>query len=204
MTGRGGGGSSLCIMLGSAPSGPSFLVSLLVGLAGVDCDGVGKGGPRVLTPDLVILAKVSTSGFGVLLFLIVERIWENCIVVLIELQKGRIIVDVSPGQAYLLDRVVLSALFDLVGSSAVVKNKVLETNLGAFDGFVGPLFEYEDQVSKGRGFERGWLFGSGVVGRGHFIIKEISSSYGQRLILMLTPDGSPKPSEFSSGFVKGF
>ncbi|GJS12905.1 hypothetical protein Tco_0407377 [Tanacetum coccineum] len=68
-----GAGSSLCIMLGSAPSGPSFLVAPSVWLA-----GVGKGGSRVLTPDLVVMAKVGASGLGVSLLLIAERIWENC------------------------------------------------------------------------------------------------------------------------------
>ncbi|GKB45879.1 hypothetical protein Tco_0896632 [Tanacetum coccineum] len=60
MDGR-GAGSSLCVMLGSEPSGPSFLAAPLV-LAGVGSEGVGKGGSRVLTPDLVVMAKVGASG----------------------------------------------------------------------------------------------------------------------------------------------
>ncbi|GJX96181.1 hypothetical protein Tco_0351979 [Tanacetum coccineum] len=77
MDGR-GAGSSLCIMLGFAPSGPYFLVAPSVWLAGVDFEGVGKGGSRVLTPDLVVMAKVGALVLGVLLFPIAERIWENC------------------------------------------------------------------------------------------------------------------------------
>ncbi|GKA78730.1 hypothetical protein Tco_0785267 [Tanacetum coccineum] len=97
-------------MLDFAPLGP-FLVSHSAWLAGVDYDGEGKGGSRLLTPDLVVMAKVGASGAGKLLSLIVERIWENW------------------------------DLFD----------QVLETDPGAFDGFIDPLFESEDHVSKGRG-----------------------------------------------------
>ncbi|GJX96471.1 hypothetical protein Tco_0352269 [Tanacetum coccineum] len=136
-----GRGTSSCIMLGSAPSGPSFLVSPSVRLLDVDRGGAGKGGSWVLTPDLVVMVKVGSSSSGVSFFLIVERIWENCscnslrcwssislipfawdfgIVILIEPQKGRIIVDVSLGQAYLLGHVGLLAFIILVGSSIVV------------------------------------------------------------------------------------
>ncbi|GJR96477.1 hypothetical protein Tco_0268651 [Tanacetum coccineum] len=45
-------------------------------LEGVDCNRVGKGGSRVLIPDLVVIAKVGASGSGNLLSLIVERIWK--------------------------------------------------------------------------------------------------------------------------------
>nr|GEW01574.1 hypothetical protein [Tanacetum cinerariifolium] len=45
------------------------------------------------------------------------------IVVLIEPQKGRIMVDVSPRQAHLLGRAVLSVFLGLVGSFALVTNK---------------------------------------------------------------------------------
>nr|GEV25335.1 hypothetical protein [Tanacetum cinerariifolium] len=38
---------------------------------------VAKGGSRVLTPDLVAIAKVGVSGSGGSLFPIVEKIWEN-------------------------------------------------------------------------------------------------------------------------------
>ncbi|GJZ35642.1 hypothetical protein Tco_0581459 [Tanacetum coccineum] len=40
----------------------------------VDRGGVGNGGSWVLTPDLVVMAKVGASGSGVSLFSIVERI----------------------------------------------------------------------------------------------------------------------------------
>ncbi|GJW16015.1 hypothetical protein Tco_0020148 [Tanacetum coccineum] len=60
MDGR-GAGSSLCKMLGSAPSCPSFSVAPSVWLAGVGFEGFGKGGSRVLTPDLVVMAKVGAS-----------------------------------------------------------------------------------------------------------------------------------------------
>ncbi|GJX72042.1 hypothetical protein Tco_0309213 [Tanacetum coccineum] len=39
--------------------------------------GVKKGGSRMLTPNLVVMAKVSASGLGVSLFPIAERIWDN-------------------------------------------------------------------------------------------------------------------------------
>ncbi|GJR80716.1 putative ribonuclease H-like domain-containing protein [Tanacetum coccineum] len=55
-----GAGSSLYVMLGSVPSGPSFSAAPSV-LAGVDSEGVGKGGSRVLTPDLVVMEKVGAS-----------------------------------------------------------------------------------------------------------------------------------------------
>ncbi|GJR10741.1 hypothetical protein Tco_0793393 [Tanacetum coccineum] len=61
MDGR-GTGSSLCVVLGSAPSGPSFLAAPLV-LAGVGYKGVRKGRSRVLTPDLVVMAKIGASGY---------------------------------------------------------------------------------------------------------------------------------------------
>ncbi|GJR97206.1 hypothetical protein Tco_0269380 [Tanacetum coccineum] len=57
--------------------GPSFSVSSLVRLLDVDHGGAGKGGSWVLTPDLVVMAKVGALGLGVSLFLIMERIWEN-------------------------------------------------------------------------------------------------------------------------------
>nr|GEV16582.1 hypothetical protein [Tanacetum cinerariifolium] len=43
-------------------SGPSFLVSLSVGSSDVDRGRAGKGGSWVLTPDLVVMAKVGASG----------------------------------------------------------------------------------------------------------------------------------------------
>ncbi|GJX38553.1 hypothetical protein Tco_0251856 [Tanacetum coccineum] len=72
-----GRGASSCIMLGSSSSGLSFSTSPSVRLSDVGRGGAGKGGSWVLTPDLVVMAKVGASGSGVSLFLIVERIWEN-------------------------------------------------------------------------------------------------------------------------------
>ncbi|GKF05219.1 hypothetical protein Tco_0035887, partial [Tanacetum coccineum] len=69
MDGRGAGS---CVMFGLAPSGPSFLVSLSVKLSVAGHGGAGKGGSCVLIPDLVVMAKVGASGFGVSLLLIVE------------------------------------------------------------------------------------------------------------------------------------
>nr|GFD39870.1 hypothetical protein [Tanacetum cinerariifolium] len=71
MDGRGAGS---CMVLGSAPSGPSFSFSSSVWSSKVDRGGAGKGGSWVLTPDLVVMAKVGASGSGFLLFLIVKRI----------------------------------------------------------------------------------------------------------------------------------
>ncbi|GKC80414.1 hypothetical protein Tco_1131188 [Tanacetum coccineum] len=59
MDGRGAGSF---IMLGSAPSCPSFLVSPLAKLSVACYGGVGKGGFCVLIPDLVVMAKVGASG----------------------------------------------------------------------------------------------------------------------------------------------
>ncbi|GJU52394.1 hypothetical protein Tco_1226108 [Tanacetum coccineum] len=98
------------------------------------------------------------------------------IIALIKPLKARIIVDVPPRQAYLLSWVVLAALIGLIGPSAEITDKkrryvivkdlyqklflysmmrdlfdqVLEMDPGAFDGFVDPLFESEDDVPKGR------------------------------------------------------
>ncbi|GJW50301.1 hypothetical protein Tco_0091652 [Tanacetum coccineum] len=52
---------------------------LEVWLADVGFEGVGKWGSQVLTPDLVVMAKVGASGLGVLLFPIAKRIYENCL-----------------------------------------------------------------------------------------------------------------------------
>ncbi|GKA78223.1 hypothetical protein Tco_0784760 [Tanacetum coccineum] len=68
-------GASSSILLDSAPSGPSFLVTPLDWLVDVDCDGAGKGGgSQVRIPDLVVIAKVGASGSGISLFPIMERI----------------------------------------------------------------------------------------------------------------------------------
>ncbi|GJX29956.1 hypothetical protein Tco_0238035 [Tanacetum coccineum] len=71
MDGRGAGS---CVMLGSAPSGPSFSVSPSVKLLVAGRGEAGKGGSCMLIPDLVVMAKVGASGSGVLLLLIAERI----------------------------------------------------------------------------------------------------------------------------------
>ncbi|GJT56224.1 hypothetical protein Tco_0991278 [Tanacetum coccineum] len=73
MDGRGAG---FCVMLGSAPLGPSFSVSPSVKFFVAGRGGAGKGGSCMLIPDLVVMEKVDASGFGVLLLLIVESIWE--------------------------------------------------------------------------------------------------------------------------------
>ncbi|GJX06601.1 hypothetical protein Tco_0194533 [Tanacetum coccineum] len=75
MDGREGGGGSY-VMLGSAPLGPSFLVSPSVKLSVAGCGEAGKGGSCMLIPDLVVMARVGASSLGVLLLLIAERIWE--------------------------------------------------------------------------------------------------------------------------------
>ncbi|GJY73042.1 hypothetical protein Tco_0477473 [Tanacetum coccineum] len=84
------------------------LVSPSMKLSVAGRGGAGKGGSCVLIPDLVVMAKVGASG----------------VVILIEPQKGRIIVDVSSGQAYLLGRVVLFTFISLMGSSIVIANQV--------------------------------------------------------------------------------
>ncbi|GKF86520.1 hypothetical protein Tco_0254347 [Tanacetum coccineum] len=71
MDGRGAGS---CVMIGSAPSSPSFLVSTSMKLSVAGRGGARKGGSCVLIPDLVVMAKVGASGFGVSLLLIAESI----------------------------------------------------------------------------------------------------------------------------------
>ncbi|GKA86040.1 hypothetical protein Tco_0807751 [Tanacetum coccineum] len=56
MDGRGAGS---CVMFGLAPSSPSFSVSISVKLSVTGRGGAGKGGSRVLIPDLVVMAKVA-------------------------------------------------------------------------------------------------------------------------------------------------
>ncbi|GKA87692.1 hypothetical protein Tco_0809456 [Tanacetum coccineum] len=73
MDGRGMGS---CVELFFVPSG--FLVSPSVKLLVAGRSGVGKGGSRVLIPDLVVMARVSASASGVLLLSIAKRIWEYC------------------------------------------------------------------------------------------------------------------------------
>nr|GEV96572.1 hypothetical protein [Tanacetum cinerariifolium] len=74
------------------------LADLEVRSSDVDCSRAGKGGSWVLTPDLVVMAKVGAS----------------------EPQKEGIIIDVSPRQEYLLGLIGLFAFIDLVGSFTVV------------------------------------------------------------------------------------
>nr|GEW91555.1 hypothetical protein [Tanacetum cinerariifolium] len=73
-----GQGTGSCTMLGSSPSRLSFLISPLVRLSDVGLGEAGKGGSRVITPDMVVMEKVSALDLGVSLSLIVKRIWENC------------------------------------------------------------------------------------------------------------------------------
>ncbi|GKE34669.1 hypothetical protein Tco_1453991 [Tanacetum coccineum] len=69
-------GAGSCVMLGYAPSCPSFLVSPSVKLSVADRGRAGKGGSCMLIPNLVVMVKVGATGLGVLLLMIVERIWE--------------------------------------------------------------------------------------------------------------------------------
>ncbi|GJX09825.1 hypothetical protein Tco_0199684 [Tanacetum coccineum] len=71
-------GTGFCVVLCSVPSGFSFSVSPSVKLSVTGRGGAGKGGSRVLISDLVVMARVGTSGSGVLLWSIAERIWEYC------------------------------------------------------------------------------------------------------------------------------
>nr|GEX17265.1 hypothetical protein [Tanacetum cinerariifolium] len=59
MDGRGAGSY---VMLGFAPSSPSFLVSPSVKLPVAGCGGARKGGSCVLNPDLVVMEKVGALG----------------------------------------------------------------------------------------------------------------------------------------------
>ncbi|GKA60098.1 hypothetical protein Tco_0759411 [Tanacetum coccineum] len=87
MDGRGVGSY---VMLGSAPSGPSFSVSPLVKLSVAGRGEVVKGGYCVLIPDLVFMEKVGASDFRVLLLLIVEmRILEKKLIGLRLLVKNQ-------------------------------------------------------------------------------------------------------------------
>ncbi|GJV75091.1 hypothetical protein Tco_1506675 [Tanacetum coccineum] len=71
-------GTGSCVVICSVPSGFSFLVSSSVKLSVTGHSGAGKGGSRVLIPDLVVMARVGALGSGVLLLLIAERIREYC------------------------------------------------------------------------------------------------------------------------------
>ncbi|GJS36949.1 hypothetical protein Tco_0535331 [Tanacetum coccineum] len=110
------GGNSLSCMLDSAPLGTSFSVVMSAWLASVDCDGAEKGGSLVLTPDRVVIAKVSASGFRGVCAL---RPHEETVSWMV---TGR------P-----TDRLV-------IGSSRNGSRR--------FDGFISPLSELEDHISK--------------------------------------------------------
>ncbi|GKD17205.1 hypothetical protein Tco_1206363 [Tanacetum coccineum] len=69
-----GPGTGSCVELFFVPSG--FLVSPSMKLLVEGCGGFGKGGIRVLIPDLVVIARVGASGLRVLLLSIAKRIWE--------------------------------------------------------------------------------------------------------------------------------
>ncbi|GJT74994.1 hypothetical protein Tco_1041719 [Tanacetum coccineum] len=84
-------------MLGSAPSGHSFLVSPSVKLSVAGRGGAGKGGSRVLIPDLVVMAKVGASGFGVSFLLIAKR-WVSyplCMRLLFEHEVGELVLKLA-------------------------------------------------------------------------------------------------------------
>ncbi|GKD35247.1 hypothetical protein Tco_1250756 [Tanacetum coccineum] len=61
-----GQGVGSCVMLGSAPSGPSFSISPSMKLSVAGHGGVGKGESCVLIPDLVVMEKVGASVGGIL------------------------------------------------------------------------------------------------------------------------------------------
>ncbi|GJU26779.1 hypothetical protein Tco_1165400 [Tanacetum coccineum] len=60
-----GRGTGSCTMLGSLPSGLSFSISPSVRLSDVGRGEAGKGGYWVITPNLVVMAKVGASDSGV-------------------------------------------------------------------------------------------------------------------------------------------
>ncbi|GJT72290.1 hypothetical protein Tco_1031576 [Tanacetum coccineum] len=97
-------GTGSCLVLYSVPSGFSFLVPPSAKPLVAGHGKAGKGRSRVLIPDLVVNGE--------------------SIVVLIESYKGRIIVNVSSRQAYLLGWVIQLTFIGLMGSSAVLANKV--------------------------------------------------------------------------------
>ncbi|GJV17836.1 reverse transcriptase [Tanacetum coccineum] len=127
---------------------------------GVDCDGSGKGGSRVLTPDLVVIEKVDASGSGVSLFPIAlfrRPLNVGCIASGIEetFMDGN---GSSQRSSWVVQRYIVVKdlyqkpfLYSIMGD---LFDQVLEMDPGAFDGFVGPLSESEDHISKGRGASR--------------------------------------------------
>ncbi|GKC18330.1 hypothetical protein Tco_1020480 [Tanacetum coccineum] len=147
------GASSLCIALDFAPSSPSLSVVPSAWLVGVDCNRVGKGGSRVLIPDLVVIAKVGVSGsdcgedlrefFMHLLITPPLFFGERVEIELSELIEFHTVI-----QRYVIvkDLYQKPFLYSMMGD---LFDQVLEADPGAFDGFVDPLFESEDHVSKG-------------------------------------------------------
>ncbi|GJS78378.1 ribonuclease H-like domain-containing protein [Tanacetum coccineum] len=131
-------------------------VVLSAWLARVDFDGDGKGGSRVLTLDLVVIAKVGASGLGGSLFPIVGKIWENCSCISlrerVETGLSKLIEFHTAVQRYIVvkDLHQKPFLYSMMGD---LFDQVLETEPGAFDGFVGPLSELEDHIYEGRGYE---------------------------------------------------
>ncbi|GJW82431.1 hypothetical protein Tco_0146406 [Tanacetum coccineum] len=170
MDGRGAGSY---VMLGSAPPGPSFLVSPSVKLL--------DAGSCVLIPDLVVMAKVGALGLGVLLLLIVERNWEYC--------SRNFIQYVSSRQAYLLGWVALLIFISLMGSSAIIANQVgvFKANLSSRcfeerDFLTGPFkrprsegcIASEMEETKGAEAELGELIEFPVVNLRHVVVKDLN------------------------------
>ncbi|GKD47478.1 hypothetical protein Tco_1272123, partial [Tanacetum coccineum] len=148
---RRGVGSLLCVMLGSAASGPSFSavlqywqVSVLKRFRSFAFPNYGEDLRELFMHFLTVLVEhlsyplcvgflfeqkvgklvfklISNNPFGDILsffFTFVVPPWWG-IIVLVEPQKRRIVIDVSPRQAYLLGRVDLFTFISLVGSSVV-------------------------------------------------------------------------------------
>ncbi|GJT54345.1 hypothetical protein Tco_0989399 [Tanacetum coccineum] len=117
--------------------------------------GAGKGGSCVLIPDLVVMAKVGASGFGVSLFhyaaFPLREKWKN------------LNLDVS--------FVAPSTFNDSFGLFGWNGDWILETG-----GCEARMFM--------QGLGKGWQFKPGVVGRRYFIIKEVSSDNSKRFVLM--------------------
>ncbi|GJW14140.1 hypothetical protein Tco_0018273 [Tanacetum coccineum] len=137
-----------------------------------------KEGSRVLILDLVVIAKVGASDLGNLLSLIVERIWENFLSISLRCWSSissipfvwnlfssmKLASSTSEGrdhrkclpQTSILARLEIcyrerfipeAILYPMMGH---LFDQVLETDRGAFNGFIDPLFESKDHVSKGR------------------------------------------------------
>nr|GEX14959.1 hypothetical protein [Tanacetum cinerariifolium] len=135
--------SSFCTMLGSSPLGPSFSIVLPVRSVVVGCDGVGKGGSRVLVPDLVVIAKA---------------LFRRPLNVAFTTSKIKEMFMDGDGSSYKSSwywtyssiRFQPSSSTLLYSMMRVLSGQVLEMDSGAFDGFVGPLLELKDLISKER------------------------------------------------------